>query len=88
MSVLPNAASVLCELHQFSVMLQSPTDWGEEVGGQVEELAQEGVPVEEEAAVQLGRRRVGGWLGARAGQVCSWWPEEEPGWEMDCRGEE
>lgn len=86
--MLPNAASVSCELHPFSVTLPSPTDWGEEVGGQVEELAQEEVPVEEEAAVQLGRRRVEGWAGAQAGQVCSWWSEEEPGLEMGCRGEE
>lgn len=45
------------------------------------------VPVEEEAGSRSGRQRVEGWAEAPAGQVCAGWSEEEPGWEVACKGE-
>lgn len=70
------------------VSCQSFTDQGEAVGGRAEGLAQEEVPVEEEAGSRMGTHRAEGSAGALVGQVCAGWSEEEPGWEVACKGEE
>lgn len=79
--------SFLNPVKHSSVCCQSSTGQGEGVGGQVEGLDPEEVPVEEEAGNRSVRQRVEGWAGALVGQVCAGWSEEEPGWVVACRGE-
>lgn len=69
-------------------LVLSFTDQGEAAGGRAEGLVQEEVPVEEEAGSKMGTHRAEGSAGALVGPVCAGWSEEEPGWEVACKGEE
>ena len=57
------------------------------MGGQVEGLVLEVVPVEEEEEDQRERPREEGRVGALAGQEDAGWSEGEHGWEAACKAE-
>lgn len=54
---------------------------------QGEGLDREEVPVAEVAEDQSGSRKAEELGETMVGQVCAGWLEEEPGWEVVCKGE-